>query len=430
MTEFFRSYLTWSASGTWIQGPRGGTRQLLEVPEEHNLASWSQHVLQGLLDLEWQREPLDVGVPSAMCLIVPRQSRQRSLASPLYELEDQLPIAAENWVTVTADDLIVLYPRATLRQFRDALHDQGVAVRGFVPDWLYREPLLATVRDGVVVVRREQRWELAAIRHGRLHSWSSPGTRDQLLSEIRWLQATTGQAGKLVVKGAENDELSSLQLALEPELLTLEVATAVDTESRTPATAGIQQRSQLVIRSSQLSDGSEWSEWESTLVASCQRMILAAVICLLVISWWGYRLREQRAAADRELGAMFSETFPGQEVPAAAAARLQSERQRLRALRTTTTAVQRPQSALPTLARWLESFPEAPRFRVTSAQLDERSLSLSGEAPGHTAVGALVQALATQEFEATSPSSQQRAADLVVFQLKTALRPAGSQGAK
>jgi hypothetical protein len=154
------------------------------------------------------------------------------------------------------------------------------------------------------------------------------------------------------------------------------------------------------------------------------------VICLLVISWWGYRLREQRAAADRELGAMFSETFPGQEVPAAAAARLQSERQRLRALRTTTTAVQRPQSALPTLARWLESFPEAPRFRVTSAQLDERSLSLSGEAPGHTAVGALVQALATQEFEATSPSSQQRAADLVVFQLKTALRPAGSQGAK
>lgn len=423
MTTTSDWYLMWSASGTWIQGPRSTSRHLAVVPHEADLVPWVQEVRKHLADLEWRRQPLIIGLPSSLCLVAPRLDRRQSRTGPLFELEDRLPIAVEDWVVGNADDLFVLFPRKVLGHFADALKEQHIPVAGFVPDWLYRERLLSEIRDGLVVLRSDGRWEIAAIRHGRLQSWSSPQSRSQLLAELLWLHSTNDSTEKLIIKGATNEELAELTQTLGKRHLEVETVTADAARLNSDKHRGSRKwSSSLVIRPSQLLGSDNWSQRQNVLTASCQRLIVAAGIAVVALGWWGLRVQDQSAVAERELTALYEEAFPGQAVPVAAAARLQSERQRLRALRTTANSTQTPRSALPVLARWLESFPETPRLRVTSVLVDEQSLSLSGEAAEHSSLGALVQALVAHEFESTSPSSQQRSDELVAFQLKTNLQ--------
>jgi hypothetical protein len=316
---------------------------------------------------DYRGDPVLLALPSMMCLpatISLDGISSRDRQAMLYRLEEQLPLAAEDFVADFIDDdrraFGVAVPLQQVRSLIDALESQGVSISNITPAVLLAidEP-----SDGVRFVRDDKMTSELRFAQGRLTQWS-------LVREI----------------AADAIDIDD---------------TAARRAAKILAGSG---RPMIELRRDALAQ----SDHLSSIRGPFNALLTAAAVLLLLIAGAAFvRAHRYNRAAERTDSAMvaeFQSVFPGwatSNIPAV----VESEHRKLTATAASKLPAEARGSALRTLHDVIAACPRSSAFSIDRMTFDDASFDLSGSAASLQEVEALSHATQVIGMHVSPPQS-------------------------
>ncbi|MFZ5828653.1 MAG: hypothetical protein ACOY3P_01125 [Planctomycetota bacterium] len=383
-----------------------------------------------------------------------KQARNRRALA--YQLEDVLPIAAEDAVM----DFIVHKQRAfgvavdvqSVLPLIAAIESRGLSVQSIVPAALLGlQSLLGELAAGsfdLIVWETEGALELFDLA-GRVTDWrhfagSTETAAEQVLVEISRLSSAARVLLVHETEGAISE--SPTALLADPSQTagnSLPVAQLpMLTEHIVAAPLGefVRRASDSVVRGTM----TPWIELRRgplsigdphRAVRRDWRMLqYAAALFLLALTAFGAtRAQQYRRAAGNALAAeqaAFRQAFPESPSPAAVLRRLESEYIKLRGARSDEAKVLLPPPALNVLHAVVSALPQGQRFRVEQIRIENGRLDLDVEVRTVGAAGVVADALERAGFRVEPPATEQRDDGSVAVRIFGRYEPAAAKSSQ
>jgi type II secretory pathway component PulL len=342
-----------------------------EVPAETDegsaRASPSHDIAAALRAAGYRGDPVLLALPSMMCLpatisLAGISSRDRQ--AMLYRLEEQLPLAAEDFVA----DLVpgessafgVAVPLQSVRSLVDGLESQGVSISSITPAALLA---IDEKSNGTRFVRDDGMTSELRVAHGRLARWSL--VQDSL-SEASEIDDTAARRAASILAGA--------------------------------------QRPMIELRRDALAQPDQLSNIRGALNAF---LAAAAILMLLIAGAALVRAHRYNRAAEKTDAALVSEfqtVFPGWDssnVPAV----VESEHRKLTATIASKLPTEARGSALGSLHDVIAAFPRTSTLSIDRMTFDDASFELSGSAASLQDIEALSRATRVNGMNVSPPQS-------------------------
>jgi type II secretory pathway component PulL len=327
-------------------------------------------IASALRATSYRGEPILLALGAMMCLPAPIPLEgigPRDRKAMLFRLEEQLPIAAEEFVAdfVIHDDraLGVAVRLDLLKSLVTALESEGVRVASVTPAAMLA---LAAMNpsDGVVRIREEDRVNVISLEHGAPVRWNLVPATD---TEIREIDDSAARQGAKVLSGAARPILELRRDALAPADRLDSVRGALN-----------------------------------LLLASAAVLLLALAGAELALA---HRYDSAASAFEGALAGDFHSAFPGWEtanIPAV----IESEHSKLAATDTTKLPPEARRSALRTLRDIVASLPSNGAFVVDRMTFEDTSFELEGHATSLQDVDTLAKSARTAGMDVSPPQSR------------------------
>jgi len=353
--------------------------------------------------------------------------RQRRLLE--YQLEDALPLAAEQFV---ADFLVdgahvlgIAAEVARLEPLVSALERRGLRVQSIAPAALLAAgPALAATNGGaarLVILQEDD--GVSVFRVGRqVQDWRYLPAEGAALARhvtVEALQAAGRLPARLVNVPPEfAAPLSGIdQVSCEAESgapfaeLVRQGAAAVLGGRQTPL---------IELRRGALSAG---DPYRAVRAAGGWLLAAAALLLIGLTTFFALRAAQLEQAADtvaQRQAALYRQAFPGTTPPTAIVSRLESERAKLAGQRSDEAKIWLPPSGMNVLHSLVAALPDGIRFQVETLRIENGQIDLGLEVPSVGEAGQVATALARQGFVVEPPSTEQRAPQRVSVRLRGA----------
>jgi type II secretory pathway component PulL len=358
----------------------------------------------------------------------PRQLRRTSAL--LYELEEHLPLAAED-LTATylrrdLDLMAIATDQDEILSLVSALQGNGIQVDLVMPimplaAWSHRKSRRAASEEVVVWLGICGTANHLRLIDGKPTLWQYlPHGSAQLGQQLTYDQLSRPGAFPLTVYhngNSSDDLLQSFRSISGAELVhrdadplalgALEALTAVRQGKEEPATAfkGVTHggRAQEPLR------------WELRLL---QLAVASLLIALAVMNWHTAQDRaRERAELQVASEDVFREVLPGATLRTGVRSRLESELAKLSGVKGGKNEEGISESVLPMLYQLLSVLPEDMRFRLLEVRLDGRQLHLTGEVREFSDADRIAAALRAKGLAVTPPTTQRLPVEGVSFRM-------------
>lgn len=369
-----------------------------------------------------------VALESDLCLstdfAAPAQRRLRTRDALLYQIEETLPVAAED---VAADLLIhsrrvlaVCCDAAWLARLSGALAAANLAVRGVTPGVLLAfEGATSRPKDAgrcCLAWQREDSIELVSLIGNRpVELASLPRDAVTLQQEVGVRALAVGGAPKLYLVGGRFDYLSGGESAQLRQIVEDNPdAERLDVDFEAAASTGAERvlSGEATLGIDLLRGGANAGlQTDSPLRGNFSLLQASVAVLLLAIAWYGYRVaslaRADSAAAAAANDDIFRRVFPDKRVPTGVRARLASELRRLKGVQGQDGGAPTVTAAMDIVGSVLESLPAGMRFRLLEIRVDERRVYLEGEARSHGDADRIAAALRNASLRVDPPRTTQ-----------------------
>lgn len=341
----------------------------------------------------------------------PRLTRARREAL-LYELEEQVPAAAEDMAADYLSHADGWFAVATslepLRKVIAALESRGVSVAAVcpLPFLTLGENLPST---DILLMGEAGHVNLFRLRHGTLVGWLLlPDRAEDVLSWLDMLTAHEADPRPLHAWSVEPTLIEALRDSRPSEVVDLGHSAGLATDlaiRRADEIVRGQAAPFLNLRQDPRLNAGRVAWLQSSL----QMLSVAAVICLLssiAVIWYGIRQYDQQADYySQRQQEVFERVLPDSVAPLRVARRLESELAILRSGQPTgeAAATRESPSALHTLARIFERLPDTAEgddsnsFRLHRILANGDELRLEGQAESHVVAGDLASTLGSDD---------------------------------
>ncbi len=357
----------------------------------------------------------------------------RSPQALAYQLEEQLPIAAEEFVA----DFSLQRSRAFGVAVKVSLIDQVLFyIKELQLDLRAITPLILLAKEGLC---EEQEaidnglllWiegataNLVEVTEGETTQWRYlPAGVDEFeqTRQLRMLQ--NEQEPNLFLVGPEKVATSDYVLSIEQTHLSItgSILSYAAQQAQRIANGQCEQEINLLssLSSSQL-------ELRNPLESSWWFLRVAALLlCLSVAVWQSLSLSEHNTLIMKEEQAqrdIYQELYPDKRVPQGIMRRLESEQRRLRGTKGDEKENPLHADALRPLYQCLASLPEELRFRLLDLRIERETIQLQGEARSHGDADRIAASLRQSGLLVSPPSTTQLAEKGVSFQIKAEQQP-------
>ncbi|HUY31657.1 MAG TPA: hypothetical protein VMV69_02680 [Pirellulales bacterium] len=434
-----------------------------------------ERVVQVLRQEGYADEGVVLALPSRCCMAVTIANSDESAARDpqalAFALEQQLPLAAEEFVAASIDGdagrlglAIAIEP---VREWIDALETAGVVVQSVAPaallavqelgkrderqsprvaprilanpdtDGVLANPttarILANSATNVVAWQDGAYLECFVLTNGKPRAWHHLPAERAALAQYLGIGALTNVAAS--GSGMTSAALYVTACNLAPHLL--------ETIARLP---GVVQESigdkplhaLAATAAARVLEGTmaPWAEFRIGALANADPFravarplrfaALAIIVCLAVVAGtMFFRAHGYRALAARcheQQAEVFRRALPGQTVPAGIVSRLESEYGKLAASKSAPIAGTSG-SALVLLHRLLAGLPQDVHYRLLEIRLQDGRIELDGEVATHGHADRIAAALRGQELQVDVPRSQQLPNQTVGVRLSASLAP-------
>lgn len=395
------------------------------------------------------REALLLGGPVALLLdsnlVLAAElsvSSIRQLRNPdamLYELEEWLPVAAEDLsATYVRDDLQVLAMAVETdlpRQFATALEHQGIAIDLVMPQM----PLAATThvdripigeRHAVVWLRDSGSADWVVFQQGRPMRWQYlPDAATALASQLCY--ESLASPAKLPVYVYHNGSPPARQLDDRQVAELVEIPEEPLAHHALVALHAIRQnRGHPVASLEGISRAS--ARRKHPLAREVRLLQLACVALLLAWTFVNWQAAQQSRQESEQLQVaaedLFREVLPRATLRTGVRARLESELAKLAGVRGKSDGEDLAGSALPLLYDLLQSLPDEMRFRLLEIRIDDEDLHLTGEVRSFGDADRIAGGLRALGLSVTPPTTQRLPAQGVGFRLIAYRTPVNGTG--
>lgn len=366
-----------------------------------------------LLDLGYQGQPLMLAIPSSWCLCATietdRLERGQRRKAMIYQLEEHLPIASEQFVADFIEEggsaaLGVCTELERLESLHAALASAGIAVGHISPMMLLTAATLTEEHTSLDIlaacdrhgeVRSGAGHDVITFKRRRPAQWRWLGNDEESLREhLQALAKEHGGKAKVAIIG-DDDLVASL------------ANSAADMNIRRSVWTDCEQAAALAAARVLVGKNSSWIEFRRDALAPADaieafrqpltRLAYAAVLLLLslivVTQYRGGQYEALVSEHSQTQAEVFKKVLPNQRLPASVRARLQSEHQRLSELsgdvtsatssRSTAANSAVPASALESLHTVIAGLPAHIRFRIVDLSIEPGLIRIDGQAQSH-----------------------------------------------
>jgi hypothetical protein len=355
-----------------------------------------------LRELNYRGDPALLALPTISCLSAPvslKGAGARDRKALVFRLEEQLPIAAEDFVAdfiATADEALgVAVVTNPLKALVDALATESVAIAHVVPaaflDAAGRAPAagiaLSREDDVVSIVEqrdgRPRRWMLARCDTESIRDTLDAGGID---ANHQIDSAAIGEAGDAAARRAANILAGSIRPTIDLRRDALEPA---------DGRAGI--RGAL-----------------NAFLAAVAVFVLALASAWMILA---HRNNQVAAHNDAQLVAAFHDVFPGWD-PINISDIVHSEHQKLSAIHSADLPPEARGSALAMLREIIVSLPEDKGLVVDRMTFDDSAFELSGSVDSLETVESIAQATRVDGLEVGPPQTHRDERGRWAFELR------------
>lgn len=364
----------------------------------------------------------------------PRQLRKPD--AMLYELEEWLPVAAEDlspaYIRSDLDVLAITAVLPCVKVLISGLEDTGLKIDLVMPLLpLAVERHLERVgrvdSHSALWLRDDGRGDLVQITNGRLATWIFlPEAEQCLLDEWQYATLQAGQVLSLHVYHSGSppqlwlNKLDGVNIvpseACEKEPIIADALNCLR-EIRRGRREPVAPLAGITATSSRLKDP---LRWDVRLVQLAFVLLLGATT---LINW---QAAATLNAESRRLNVaaedVFRNVFPNSSLRSSVRARLESELAKLAGARADSNEVDFAGSVLPLLFDLLSALPEQMRFRLLEIRLDGQELHLTGEVRSFSDADRIAAALRGRGLSVTPPTTQRLPQQGVSFRLVASAR--------
>ena len=425
------NYVIFAENTGWTVIAGAGTSAVNEVaiPAQASPEETATAAAHALREIAPAGAAVTLAISSRWCLCaaidttgLPRQSRRQAM---LFRLEEQLPLAAEEFVAdfLVTDDARSLGIVAQLRLVNPAV--RAIEAAGFVVQTICPAALLAAQvylaspdfpACDALLFGYADHLELLLLSEGRLTEWDvlpcDPGDVAMELG-VRSLQHSPPL--RLACANVPEDVLSRLR-----ELVQLQVQ---DVQLPPTQQAAIQAACSIAegesapwvqLRRDALGNASAYGPARRAINAALAASIFFCICLCGALLWRASAYERVVAQHQRDQTELFAHIFDGKH-PAEGiniSSRLASEERRFRALAGESMDLPSRPSALVLLQRVLARLPADADCQITELRLNQEKLYLSGIASSHTAAATFASNLAADStFHIDPPRTEQLPSD-------------------
>lgn len=366
-----------------------------------------------LVDMEYQGQPVMLAIPSAWCLCATietdRLERGQRRKTMIYLLEEQLPIASEQFVADFIDQggsaaLGVCCELERLESLLAALASAGIAVGHISPmvmltaatlleEHASLDILLACDGDGQECTQSGH--DVIAFDRRRPVQWQWLGNDDEAAEEhLHSLADKHGGTAQMSIVGEQAREATFLKsvgnVRVLPRKWTHREQAAALAGSKVLAGKA---SPWIELRRDVLAPADAIEAFRQPLTGLAYAAVLLLVSVIAVTQYRGGQYEALASEHSRSQAEVFKKALPNQRLPASVRARLQSEHQRLSELSgdgTSATSSRSaggngaiPASALESLHTAIAGLPAHIRFRIVDLSIEPGLIRIDGQAQSH-----------------------------------------------
>ncbi len=401
------------------------------------------------LEQEYEAQPVLLAPLSRDVLCVslePDSSLSRQ--ATLYELEEFLPLAAEEFVADILSHAEARFAgvldKSTIVTLLDDLSDHGILVQSIVPFSILAAQYLARHAETIDGLRcliwqyqgdtflSQDKIELFLLTaEGLPVSWqlldnSRESLRHALLSAILRYDKNITVASPHLADNLRN----TIQSMDRVKLATTEPQN--DEESGDIVPIAIIRQAESILAQKQ----KPWWEFSrddlamrgtDKVLGKSARILLwgAVALCFALCLVFSVRLFLE-AAARKEQESAFKQALPEQKLQTGFRNRLESEYRKMSAQRENTGDIPQRESALVPLLKIMQTLPKNVRYRFPEIRIEENTIRLDGQLQVHGDAELIATALEKAGFEVEPPSTQQTGTQGVSVRISI-FRPSGKE---
>lgn len=406
-------------------------------------ASAAEVIAEAILECEPRvQRSLEILLDASLCLPAPleftspKQLRNREMM--LYELEEWLPVAAEDVVADFARQgrsaLAVAARTDSISDLVEKLSVRAVSIRFVAPAVLVavQAHLAQSTKHpiaGALWVSEEGAGDLLILEGGRPKDWVHfPDVFGELQAELAFRTLKEGKDFPITAYVATEQQKTSLNLLRSVTFTETVVSGPMPLEKQAlaalePLRAG---RAEPLL---QLTSG--WSQ-NRVILRPLRRdwavLQLTGILLLGSLVWFNARqaiaVRDATAQLQASQEDVFREVFPDARLPRGIRTRLESELKKLSGARGGENERLGEQSSLPILHQLLSALPREMRFRLLEIRVGPQRIDLTGEVREYTDADKLANSLRAQGLLVKPPTSQRLPEQGVSFRLVADAKPA------
>jgi hypothetical protein len=370
---------------------------------------------QGSLD---QEVILAVNDAHALATVLQHQGRRgRQTTAMIYQLEESLPLSAEemvcDFIMFRRDALAVAADVNYLQPLLEALSRHGIRIRSITSQSLLAIQGCDHESFGrgmpLVIWRCEDHLNCFVLQDGRPKIWRRiSANADSASREIAWLRHSIPDITTIVAVNCDSTTVAK-ECAPGLEVTNLEIDPLESIGKAARRIVSGREAPWIELRRHPL------GEFDPLFAARGRLRVLAASMAFLVVcvlGALGVQTHQNEQIAEQyyqKQVALFQELFPGQTVPTGMRSRLESEHRKLTALTGKAQGMPQMESAIHTLFRATSPLPKDLRFRILEMRIDNTGLYIDGEVREHGDADLIATRLRDAGFEIAPPRTERLA---------------------
>ena len=382
------------------------------------------------------REEIMLSIESRQCLAAAFAIEEGSVSrrdneSLYYELEEHLPLAAEDVVAdfsfSKANIFAVALAKDMWRDFLSQLQERKIVITSICPYVLLALQELMQSEAGknatVLVCTFDDHVEVVVLENGSPVEWQYlPGDRPTLARflTVFCMKYEDRPNVHFIRPGNEQSDIADLTLAGVSNITTEERSSDSMLEVACRSAYVInrgKRRPWIQLAKSHLAIADPYRSFRAPLLAAIGAFVLLGAVTTgaLMMRSRAYEQESQRFRAEQV--ALFRDIFPEHPIPIGIRPRLESEYMSIRGLTDSDEELPQPGSSLETLGHVLQALPTDMRFRLLEIRIEGELLDIDGEARSHGDADLIASAVRAAGYDVSVPNTQQLADQGVGFRL-------------